>query len=129
MKMKILLSLSLFLFCVVGSIYGQPVAIKTNIEFPFTVAGMVLPAGAYHFERNEAATAFRVQGEGKNGVNVMIVTRLGGEIHTTPQDTHLVFDKVGDTYLLSEIWIPGEDGYLLLATKGRHEHKTLNVNN
>ncbi len=55
------------------------------------------------------------------------MTRLSGEIHTTPQDAHLVFDKVGDTYLLSELWIPGEDGYLLQITKGAHEHIVLNI--
>ena len=55
------------------------------------------------------------------------MTRLSGEIHTTPQDAHLVFDKVGDTYLLSELWIPGKDGYLPQITKGAHEHIVLNI--
>jgi hypothetical protein len=127
MKTRVLLSLGLFLLLAVSSVFGLQSSIKTNVEFSFTVGGKVLPAGEYQFQRNDPGTAFRVQGAGKNGVTVLIVTRLGGEMHATPKDAHLVFDKVGETYLLSEIWIPGEDGYLLLATKGKHEHKTLNV--
>jgi hypothetical protein len=48
-------------------------------------------------------------------------------MHTTPEDAHIVFDVVGDKHMLSEIWIPGEDGYLLLATKGKHGHKVINI--
>jgi hypothetical protein len=58
---------------------------------------------------------------------VPILTLLGAAIHTSKQDAHIVFDKVGEVYTLSEIWIPGEDGLLLVATKGKHEHKTIDV--
>jgi hypothetical protein len=44
-------------------------------------------------------------------------------------DTHqfpeLVFDKVNGVVSLSEIWFAGTDGYLVLATKGEHEHQLL----
>jgi hypothetical protein len=36
-----------------------------------------------------------------------------------------VFDVVGDSYILSEIWLPAGDGYLVAATKGPHTHKTV----
>jgi hypothetical protein len=130
MKTRILLAMSLFLLFAVSTVVAQPTAsmtLKVNIDFPFTVEGKVLPAGDYQFMRDDTGMAFRVQGKGKVGALAMIVTRLGGEMHTTPKDSHLVFDKIGDKYLLSEIWLPNEDGYLLLATKGKHEHKTLNV--
>jgi hypothetical protein len=65
-----------------------------------------------------------VQGEGKD-VMATVLTRLGGEMRSMPKGTHLVFDKVGELNLLSEIWVPGEDGFLLLATKGLHAHKTV----
>jgi hypothetical protein len=68
---------------------------------------------------------FRVQG--KEGAIVPILTRMASSIHTTAEDSHLTFDVVGDTYLLSEIWIPTEDGYLLQMTKGPHTHKVVNV--
>jgi hypothetical protein len=56
-----------------------------------------------------------------------VQTRLGAAIHTTKQDSHIVFDKVGEVYTLSEVWIPGTDGWLLFSTKGKHEHKTIDV--
>ena len=56
-----------------------------------------------------------------------VLTRLAAGIHTTKQDAHVVFDKVGDKYTLSEIWIPGIDGFVLNMIKETHEHKILNV--
>ncbi len=110
------------------SVYGQPSTIKAKVDFSFTVEGKVLPPGQYEFARDDTAQAFKVQGEGKNTAIAPFVTRLAADIHTTPQDAHLVFDVVGDTYYLSEIWIPGEDGYVLATTKGQHTHKVINVN-
>jgi hypothetical protein len=127
MKTKIMVTMALMALLAVASAYGQPSSIKVKIDFPFTVAGKALPAGQYEFVRDNTALTFRVQGEGKIGALASVLTRLAGEMHTTPQDAHLVFDVVGNTYLLSEIWIPAEDGYLLLATKGQHTHKVINV--
>jgi hypothetical protein len=107
------------------SMYGQTV-VKAKVAFPFTVEGKALPAGQYVFTLQESGDVFRVVGEGKD-VMATVVTRLGGEMRSAPKGTHLVFDKVGELYLLSEIWVPGEDGFLLLATKGVHAHKTVNV--
>lgn len=127
MRTKIMLTVGLMALLAVTSGYGQQSSLKAKIDFPFSVEGKVLPAGEYGFVRDMSAQVFRVTSEGKDKALAPIVTRLNGEIHNTPQDAHLVFDKVGDTYSLSEIWIPGEDGYVLLITKGEHEHKVINV--
>ena len=127
MKTKIMLTMSLIALLAVTSGYGQQSSVKAKIDFPFTVEGKVLPAGDYEFVRDTSALVFRVTSEGKDRALVPVVTRLAGETHTTMQDAHVVFDKVGDTCSLSEIWIPGEDGYMLLITKGKHEHKVVNV--
>ena len=65
--------------------------------------------------------------QAKNSTLVPILTQLAGAMHTTPQDAHVVFDVVDGTHYLSEIWMPGEDGYLVLATKGKHEHRLINI--
>lgn len=44
-----------------------------------------------------------------------------------PSDAHVVFDKVGTTYALSELWAQGVEGILLQATEGKHEHEVLHV--
>jgi len=48
-------------------------------------------------------------------------------------EAKLVFDEVGDfapsyteyitVYVLSEVWLPGEDGYRIHVTKGAHKTK------
>jgi beta-xylosidase len=57
----------------------------------------------------------------------LIQTRIAAGIHTSAQDAHIVFDKVGNSYLLSEIWAPGIDGYMLNVTKEKHEHMIVNT--
>jgi hypothetical protein len=126
MKIKIMLTVGLIAFLAVISGYGQPTtsfSLKAKMAFPFTVEGKVLPAGQYDFVLvDETAPAFRITDEAKNSTLALILTRIAAAMHATPQVPHLVFDKVGDTYLLSEIWIPGQDGFLVQITKGKHEH-------
>lgn len=127
MKTKIMAAAGIFALLAGMSMYGQQPTINAKIGFSFTVEGKILPPGPYEFRRDAEAKVFRVQGEGTNGALANILTRLAGDMHTTPQDSHLVFDVVDGIYMLSEIWYPGEDGYLVLATKGKHEHKVVNV--
>jgi hypothetical protein len=52
---------------------------------------------------------------------------------TAYEEPQLVFDVVGNfepsyteyvtEYLLAEVWLPGEDGYLIHTTKGAHQNK------
>ena len=101
--------------------------VKANINFPFTVGGKVLAAGVYEFTRDDAGMVFRVEDMNKNGALAPIVTRLSREMHAMPNKAYLVFDKVGENAFLSEVWIAGEDGYLVLATKGEHKHKIVEM--
>lgn len=129
MKTKLVLVACVLAFLAGMSGYGQQTvaSVKAQIDFPFTVAGKVLDAGMYDFTRQGLTDVFKVTGPDHKVTLMPFLTRLGKDIHTSPEDSHIVFDKVGDTYLLSEIWIPGDDGYLLLATKGVHTHMTVNV--
>lgn len=127
MKARILLTLGLFALIAASAAYAQPLVVKAQIDFPFTVEGKVLPAGTYEFTRDDAASAFRVTDGGKNAALALVLTRLAAVTHTTSEDAHVIFDKVGDAYTLAEIWLPGLDGYVLASTKGKHEHKVVNV--
>jgi len=126
MKTKILTVLSIFAFLAVISVYGQMSTIKATTDFSFMVGSKTLPAGAYEFVRDENAQSFVVRGGGNSAV-IAVITRFARELHTTPQDAHVVFDVVDGNYMLSEIVIPGQDGYMLLATKESHEHKVMNI--
>ncbi len=103
-------------------------SVRATIPVPFIVEGKALPAGQYDFIPNTDDRTVQVLAVGKGeSANALIVTRLSAEIHTTPKDAHVVFDKTGDIYILSELWIPGIDGYVLHITKGKHEHRTINT--
>ena len=128
MKPKVIVVLGLFAFLAAAAVYAQPQVVTATVDFPFMVEGKALPSGSYTFTRDTGANAFRVQGEGKNGGLATVYTRINGELHNTMQDAHIVFDVIEGKYILSEIWIPGEDGYLLTLTKGEHKHKVINVN-
>jgi hypothetical protein len=41
------------------------------------------------------------------------------------EEPELVFDQVGNTYFLSEVWMPEYDGFLVRATKGAHQHNVI----
>ena len=128
MRDKLFLTLSLFTLLVMTLAYGQTQRVVAKIPFAFIASGSTLAAGQYEFVPDAATEVVRIVGTGKNAaVIVPIITRLGAAIHTSKQDAHLVFDDVGGVYTLSEIWVPGEDGWLLFTTKGKHQHKTVDV--
>jgi hypothetical protein len=114
----------------VVSAYGQQqTQVKADIPFQFTAGGKVYPAGEYTFTGGGGTQGekFTILGPGNASGLVVVLTRTAGGIHTTPEDAHVVFDVTGDTHTLSEIWIPGVDGYVLHVTKEKHTHKIVNV--
>ena len=127
MKRRLLVLSCLFTLLTVVSAYGQWGAVKADIPFQFTARGKVFPAGGYTFTRDAGARAFKIQGPGSASGLALFITRLAGALHTTPADAHVVFDVTGDTHTLSEIWIPGEDGYMFNVTKEKHTHKIVDV--
>jgi hypothetical protein len=129
-KTKITLVMGLMGLLALASVFaGQWTAeeIKAKIDFPFTAGMKTLPAGEYTFTAVNGDQEFRVQGMGKDGAVVNVITRLAGETYLTADEAHLVFDVVGNKYVLSEVWIPGIDGYVLQMTKGAHTHKVVKV--
>jgi hypothetical protein len=107
---------------------AQSHVVKAQIPFEFTAAGKVFPAGQYDFTYNVLQKFVIVRGIEKGSEsNARLVTLLAEQMHTTPNDAHVVFDKIGDKRYLSEVWIPGMQGLSLLSTKEKHEHEIVNV--
>jgi hypothetical protein len=128
MRTRTLLISSLLILLVALLAFGQTMHLKAKVPFAFTVSGKVLPAGQYDVSTGTNFETIQVRGSDAGAVAIVpVMTRLGGALHTTPQDSHLVFDRVGDNYTLSEVWGLIGDGYLVFATKGKHEHAVVNV--
>ncbi len=103
--------------------YGQPGrALTAKVDFSFDVPGKTLPAGAYVVSYNSSnPDVLVIRSDSKAEVMVPFVTRLA-QLGGSADTARLVFDKVGNKSYLSEVWIPGEDGFLLIGTKGKHSH-------
>ena len=128
MKLRIFGSVGLLALLAASFVYGQQWAIRTNVSHEFKVAGKELPAGQYVFSKDANGWVINIAGsDGRVLVRARILTKLAAGMHTTPKDSHLVFDKVGDTFYLSEIWLPNQDGLLLTSTKDKHEHEIVDL--
>ena len=103
---------------------AQDTALVT-VGFPFVAEGKTMAAGPYELQLNIDRTAFTLTAAPKGtGVFLTTITRLASA-EPPATDTHIVFDRVGNTYYLSEVWLPGEDGYLVYAAKGKHTHQVI----
>ena len=109
-----------------GGAMAHAQSVSAEITFPFAAGGKEMAAGKYSVD---VAADFRLRLTGPAGERVFlpVITLLGR--HDKDADAELVFDKVGGKTLLSEVWMPGRDGYLLVATKAPHDHAVVGGSN
>lgn len=106
--------------------YGQAGnTLRVKVPFDFTVGKDVLPAGEYIVTESDSGviTVTSVT-DRKKAVVVNVITRLA-MVGTAKDDARVVFDKVNDKNVLSEIWLPDKDGFLIHAERQKHTHQTV----
>lgn len=97
-------------------------AVEANVPFAFKVAGRSLAPGAYEFKINrndDTVTVSNIKNVKAPMATVPIICSLA--MHEG-QQARVVFDKVGNDLILSEVWLPDSDGILVHAEKGKHTH-------
>jgi hypothetical protein len=105
---------------IAGAAVARAETTSFNIGFAFTAGGRTLPAGRYQIEIGASGPVL-LRGDAKDsGLLLSVLTRLGARDMNKVKE--LVFDKLGDKLILSEIWLAGEDGYLLVGTPEPHTH-------
>ena len=128
MKRSVVWAVLGFALCAGTLAYAQfPEGITVNIPYDFWVSGTSMPAGHYFIERTGmTGSVLLIRNEnGKNTVQAEVLTRLSNELKPA-SEAKVVFDKQESKYTLSEIFIPGEDGFLLTgAQKTPHKHETV----
>lgn len=124
MKLKTIAAIGLLTLLAATSAFGQVHLIRVNISHEFTIAGKVLPAGQYSFAPNEERRYIEVSGN-KVNARVPILTRLAAG--TNPKDARLVFDEVGNTRYLAEIWMTSGDGFMLRSAKEKSQRQIIDV--
>jgi hypothetical protein len=105
-----------------------------KIPFKFEAGGKKLPPGEYWIaQKGEGQIALRREPNGEE-VPIPFIQRLP-QPQPPLEEPQLVFDLVGNfepsyteyvtDYLLAEVWLPGEDGFLIHTTKGAHQNQTI----
>ena len=109
---------SLFLIVVASSFFavaGSTLAlaqvvdkIVADIPFGFMVRDTTLPAGQYTIKRLDSVNPNAMEIRSADGVERLVFLVGSAEAVTPPDQTKLVFDRVGDQYFLSEIFEVGD---------------------
>ena len=95
-------------------------AVDANVNFGFYAGGKMMPAGSYEFKVIEQGGTLSVLNEKTDQTFfVPILTTISPR---ESSDADVVFDKTGSTYYLSEVYIPGLDGYLVQGAPAKHVH-------
>ncbi|HEY3382491.1 MAG TPA: hypothetical protein VGK32_12025 [Vicinamibacterales bacterium] len=100
--------------------YAQDAAIL-DAPFAFRVGSVVHQPGKYELRPNGDQMGVTITPPKGAATMALVVTRLAEPEPPLP-DGKVVFDKVGELYFLSEVWIPGMDGFLLHSAKEKHSH-------
>ena len=108
-----------------GTAMSQSPSIKADIPFTFYAGAKSMPAGKYEIIRQPAGP-ISLNGPGGDTTLLPVLTYLGR--HDSDTEPELIFDKLQGQMHLSEVWLPGQDGFLLLGTKERHDHEVLRSN-
>jgi hypothetical protein len=113
----------------VGLGVSQVASAQARYDFKFTGAfvanGKAFPAGGYGMSVNTAddlVTLTPTDGKGES-VAMAVQTRIAER--KPPTRPEVVFDKLGGQLYLSDLLLPGQDGYVPLATKAKHTHESM----
>lgn len=100
----------LILFATLGlaSAYAQvDTAIQASIPFNFTVRGSTLPAGKYYIKQLNDTDPNLLEIRSADNRRVVIFTTIDDQAANAPKRSELVFDRIGDMYFLSQVWLKG----------------------
>ena len=103
---RVLTALTLFAVAMVPATQAQSIMLKASIPFDFVVGETRLPSGEYHV-RSVNQTAVSIESMNLSS-SAMVLTSAtqAGKIADVGK---LVFNRYGDQYFLSKIWVPSSD--------------------
>jgi hypothetical protein len=96
-----------------------------DLPFSFIANGRTFTAGQYTLVPNDQQDVLTLTGKDPKagGVLLPVETRISGSDRVS--DTEIVFDKLNGKLYVSELLVPGEDGYVFLVTKAQHTHQSV----
>lgn len=111
---RLALTVSVFFSLLVGlavaPTYAQSMdRITAKIPFDFIAGNQTFPAGEYTFGRGLPQAPNLLLIRSADHQLSLFLNVIGEQAEQMPTETDLVFNKVGDEYFLSQLWITGED--------------------
>ena len=100
---QVLTALTLVAWLMVPATQAQSIMLKADIPFDFLVGDKRLPSGQYHVK---SLNPVLTQIESKDARSTAIVLTTGMQAAKTSDVGKLVFNRYGDQYFLSKIWVP-----------------------
>ena len=127
MRTRIAIAVSILTMVAATYAYGQsrsPVLGVVNIQFKFMAGKKLMPAGKYEFVKENITDNFLLLRGETTSTRLRVVERLAETNAAEKHGARVVFNKVGDSKMISEFWpANNEDGYLLATTKELHSHE------
>ena len=108
-----------------GSLAWASGTMAVKVPFSFVVKDKEMPAGNYEI-RVEGSDETKLVIRQSGGGGALVVTVIERLADTGSKEPKVVFDKTedGKSYL-SEVHMPGKDGFLVGIAKGKETHVTL----
>jgi hypothetical protein len=118
MKDKVLRSVAIFglffMLAIVGAKAQSPARGEVNIPFDFVAGKAKLKAGTYTIRRVSERTISVSSKDRKSAVIVNVPLTV--DARDSGSTERVVFNRYGDSYFLSEIWLNAERGRQLFTT-------------
>ena len=103
---QVLTALTLVAWLMVPATHAQSIMLKADIPFDFLVGDKRLPSGQYHVKSlNPVLTEI----QSKDARSTAIALTTGMQAAKISDVGKLVFNRYGDQYFLSKIWVPSSD--------------------
>jgi hypothetical protein len=123
---KFILALSLITLGGITASYAQMYSdtiLKVKVPNSFVLRGKTYPAGVYTIKPADTFpdSEYMLELIGPDRKAAFFDT-VGTAMNEPPKQNEIVFDKVGDTYFLSKIWVKGEtNGNKIVESKMEKE--------
>jgi hypothetical protein len=108
---------ALLILCLLAGVGGitaraqidSGVTVEANIPYAFVVRDKTLPAGKYTIKVLNDTDLNLLEIRSANGRTAVLFGTESLQADGTPSKTEVVFDRIGDQYFLSQIWVSGGD--------------------
>ena len=119
MKRPIVVTIGLFAALTFSPLFAQTARMHANIPFDFQVEEVHMPAGEYTICISNVM--LQMQEDGGDHRSVFSITSRTPRL-ATKQKAHLLFNRYGNAYFLSQIWNSGpDDGRALQPSRREKE--------